>query len=1383
MLKRRLQWLTVYLSIILLLMSLVPVYPFAASAKGKEIKEVLSDLSAEERKAIHELEANQGFTIHPDINVETSEPVQVIVEFKQDPAKVEVAKAKAMKSRSKVTLTQASDKVEASHKQFKESLQKMKKTKAANEPAITYEYRHAINGVAMTLPGNKVKDLIQTGVVKRVWKDETVNLDLPIIDQNKIEPKMADSVPQIGVDQLHEEGIKGEGIQVGVIDTGIDYNHPDLTNAYDGYRFTVGEDPADIDPDQVKGWDYVDNDADPMETTYEDWQKSGEAEFINGISYYTSHGTHVSGTIAGTKSNDVDYAVKGVAPQVDLYNYRVLGPYGSGSTNGVIAGIDKAVKDEMDVINLSLGSGTNDPLSPTSVAVNNAVLSDVVTVVAAGNAGPGEKTVGSPGAAALPISVGASDVSQAIPTFDATAGDIVLTDLQLLAKNFTDDLEALRGQSLSVVDAGLGYAEDFSKINVEGKIALIERGEITFDEKVKNAKDAGAEAVIVFNHEEGQIPYYIGESTAYLPAFRLSNRDGQALKEALSEDLLLVFGELTNTNSEGDHLADFSSRGPAAQNYDIKPDVVAPGVAIFSTYPSYVNDPESNNYDLAYARIQGTSMASPHVAASAALILQTHPDYSPFEVKAALMNTSVDLKEDYSVYEVGAGRINAYDAVHAKTAIKVLDQTEMIDGEESIMIDEVTGSIGYGSYYLEKGQGLEKKKALRIENRSTEEKTYAVNVEFLKGDNEGIAVNIPESLTIGAEQSGNIDATIEVPDNASYGTFEGYIHIENEQSEEAFQVPFAIRVTDKGIDYVDLDREAVPNEWTFHPFLIPFINMALKIKSPMETMDVIVKDGETNEPIGLVGTLDSSNMDVDREYYILQAFMGTVFPFTNDPENPIAKERMKLPEDDYILEVIGHDENGETYTVQNVTVVDNTPPEITFNDLEPGVHEVDESMYTDEDGYHALWVHTNVYDSTIDVLNSKGLEYDQSENIVAYYQNSPFPGKIPVEANGDMKFGLLPEELENGPVNLELLPVDLATNANFMNKTRYTFVEDGTAYGITNYDEEEIRKGDTFTVTLSLKNVQALMSGEFEVEYANDLYSFENVQVNEAFAEHANENGWSVELDEPTFREDYWTDFVKVGASVEGNGFSGIDGDMKFLDVTFKLTDDHYYSGLASLSVADFSYKQAGETEQTIIPVFSHDKYTIIPKHSTITGFIKPEAFLHEDGFLLRKDYNEIGVKVYAKSQNGKKYTGTITEQGSFTIKGLPVTEEKYKVYVDVPGHLNNVLEAEVGIEKNGELIGQSKRVYPEMNLAGDSNGDKVVDIHDVMRVVAHYGKENDKADVNKDGVVDEADIRFIEKNFLEIGFDAPGNKRPLEKLGNKGLNDFLKSLGLEPNK
>ena len=116
----------------------------------------------------------------------------------------------------------------------------------------------------------------------------------------------------------------------------------------------------------------------------------------------------------------MDYAVKGVAPEVDLYAYRVLGVWGGGDTAGILAGIDQAITDGMDVINMSLGAATNNPLYATSVAVNNAMLSGVVTVVAAGNAGPNEKTLGSPGAAALGISVGASDVSMTIPTFSGS---------------------------------------------------------------------------------------------------------------------------------------------------------------------------------------------------------------------------------------------------------------------------------------------------------------------------------------------------------------------------------------------------------------------------------------------------------------------------------------------------------------------------------------------------------------------------------------------------------------------------------------------------------------------------------------------------------------------------------------------------------------------------------------------------------------------------------------------------------------------------------------------------------------------------------------------------------------------------------------------------
>src|SRR5699024_3100099 len=353
--------------------------------------------------------------------------------------------------------------------------------------------------------------LVETGLIEHVWKNTSVALDVPDEKTYPIEPHMKDSIPQIDVDRLHEEGITGEGIQVGVIDTGIDYNHPDLDNAYQGYRSTDGEDPAEVDPDSVKGWDYIDGDADPMETTYDDWMESGELEFdAMGNSYYTSHGTHVSGTIAGQNDAENDHAVKGVAPDVDLYSYRVLGPYGTGNMDGVIAGIDKAVKDEMDVINLSLGIGNNDALSPVSIAINNTVLSGVVATVASGNAGPNEYTVGSPGTAAFGITVGASDVSQSIPTYSATVGDETLTDIELLGKNFSDSVEELQDETFELVQAGIGQPEDFEGSDVEGNIAIIERGGIPFAEKMQNAKEAGAAVVIVYNNEEGQIPYYVG---------------------------------------------------------------------------------------------------------------------------------------------------------------------------------------------------------------------------------------------------------------------------------------------------------------------------------------------------------------------------------------------------------------------------------------------------------------------------------------------------------------------------------------------------------------------------------------------------------------------------------------------------------------------------------------------------------------------------------------------------------------------------------------------------------------------------------------------------------------------------------------------------------
>ncbi|WP_433772723.1 S8 family serine peptidase [Bacillus wiedmannii] len=1337
------------------------------------VETVLKGLSADQRKALEQVDVNPNFTISPDIDASSPELVKVIVEFNQAPAKIEVMKQAA--KGKKIAATTAQAKVDEEHKVFKQHVESLKSKKDAGtydtkKVEITREYKNAINGVAMTLPGVAVQELIQSGVVKRVFKDYEVKVEPPVETQKEIQPKMADSIPQIGVDKLHAENIMGKGVKVGVLDTGVDYNHPDLKGAYKG------------------GYDFVDNDADPMETTYEEWVKAGKPE-VSGYTYYTNHGTHVAGTIAAQKKNNADYAVKGVAPEVDLYAYRVLGPWGAGYTEGILAGIDKAIEDGMDVINMSLGAQTNDPLYATSVATNNAMLSGVVTVVAAGNAGPNEKTLGSPGAAALGISVGASDASMSIPTFSGSATNEKFEDIQLLGKDFPDKLADFGGQSFPIVFAGLGKEADFTGKDLNGKIALIQRGEITFDEKIKNAKKAGAKAVIVYNNADGQISAYLGEGVGLIPSFRLSKADGERLK-ALGE-VSFKFETLSNTKTEGDHLADFSSRGPVDGNYDIKPDVVAPGVSVFSTAPEYINDPQDGvNYSNAYVRLSGTSMATPHVAGTVALILQEHPEYTPFDVKAALMNTSDDLNGQNSVYEVGAGRIDAYEAVHTDTSIKVLDKTQNIENGNVVEIDEQTGSIVFGRHVRQGDKPIEASKKVNIQNNGKEEKSFKVEVEY-HGERTGIQdavkngvqVEVPASLTVASGKSQELQPKITIPASAAAGRYEGYIHVTNANNpSETYQIPFAVIVTEKGFAYMETERPSVTNNTPFWQYMRPFIFGLMKLNSPMETIDIVVKDSKSGKSVGLTGTIDASNMMTDIDYAGI-VFNSYVYPFTNDPSKPIGEVPVKLPEGDYTIEMIGHDEEGKSYVVGKPMIVDNTAPEVNM-DKKPGVIEINDSMFTVEDGQKAVWLHGTAKDSTVDVLKSKGLNYNQSSNTMAYYLESGFIGGFfPIQANGDVKFGIEESDIATKPLSLKLATFDIATTVGRQN---YIFMKEGTEYTTSSYDKKDVKVGDPVTMTLSLNNVKQLVSGEFQVEFVKDLFKFENVKLNNAANEYAKEKGLKLSLQEPVVTEGDYFSTVKVGASMTGNAFSGMDGDLPFLDVTFKVVHDEWYFGDIFMDVKKASYMKAGQTAATAIPFYNTENLNIITKHSSVTGYIGPEAFLTEGGYLKKGDYTKIGAQVYALSPSGKKYKGTIDKKGEYRIDGLPASDEVFTVVAEVPGHFKAMRKFIPGYFVNGEQRGQNFNFASLKGLAGDVNGDRLIDIRDMQSVVDVYGKKDASIlpqDINQDGVVDETDVRFVEKNFLQKEVGVPEVVKPKEKIGKKGLADFLRQIGLEPKK
>ncbi|WP_110111919.1 S8 family serine peptidase [Bacillus sp. CGMCC 1.16541] len=661
--------------------------------------------------------------IHGDFNLTSSQNVKVIVELTEE--SIVEAKQKG-KKQSKSNIKKARDEV------------KGKLASSSKTAKVKKEYDHVFSGFSAELPANEISKLAALPGVRAVYPDvayRTTEVQSRELTPEEFSPQMDKSAPFIGSDRAWESGYTGKGVKVAVIDTGVDYTHPDLDQAFGSY----------------KGWDFVDNDNDPQETPKGD-PRGAE----------TTHGTHVAGTVAANGN------IKGVAPDATLLAYRVLGPGGSGSTENVVAAIDRAVEDDADVMNLSLGNSLNNPDWATSLALDRAMADGVVAVTSNGNSGPKNWTVGSPGTSREAISVGATQLPYDVYESTLKVGDVSYASASVMGFTSADELLALNGEGLAFTFTGLGKPADFNGKDVKDKVAVIQRGDIPFVEKVDNAKNAGAKAVVIFNNVDdtaNPIPVIPGTS---LPTLKLTKAEGDQLAAALKAENLT--GTITSKFSKevGETVANFSSRGPVLDTWMIKPDVSAPGVDIVSTVPTF--NPANPH---GYGSKQGTSMASPHVAGAAALVLQANPNWSVEDVKAALMNTADKLvNEKGNVYPhntQGAGSIRVVEAIQATTLV-------------------TPGSHSYGTFYKDKGK-QNAKQSFEVKNLSKETKTYEVNVAFTgENANKGIRVKPTKNLKVNANKKGKVNLDIQVEaSQLPPGHYEGVITLTNKQ--EVIEVP------------------------------------------------------------------------------------------------------------------------------------------------------------------------------------------------------------------------------------------------------------------------------------------------------------------------------------------------------------------------------------------------------------------------------------------------------------------------------------------------------------------------------------------------------------------------------------------------------------------
>ncbi len=555
---------------------------------------------------------------------------------------------------------------------------------------VPLRYTLVLNGLAMSVSKSQVNVIRSMSQVKRVDADERLMTSLNKSVSYIGAPRVYGKFPELTQFDTLNEGYEGQGMYVSIIDSGIDWTHPMFGGDPTPPRLAV----LPPGPTQNKT---------NQKVVY--YLPLTDVVVQDGL----GHGTHVAATVAGYLGQTGNGTrVHGVAPQAKLLSYKVCSdiyssiyavtgvPLGGCQSSDTIMAIEDSVspftlnnaalpKPVAHVINMSLGGGGG-PDNPTAVAASNASLAGCVVVAASGNSGPAEGTTGSPAAGTHVISVGATTHpgSASHWSVDMPGHDRI----RLLPMQGTV-------QPTSSITANYVYVDSWTALgpmpaSVNGRIALVKDwAGVTFFDMSTQAAAAGARALI-FIRDDGA-----NAIKSTIPAALVSLTDGQTMIDALSStdnnnptngaisENRITLNGFFDSSFVGD-MAGFSSRGPVRGLGQIKPDVSAPGVAVLAAVPpaSLLGALAATTTDPLYYALDGTSMASPHVAGAVTLIKQAHLDWSPDVVRTVLINTSTNMRAENgapktdgpdadSIIAQGGGLIDVHHAVNAKALMGV----------------------------------------------------------------------------------------------------------------------------------------------------------------------------------------------------------------------------------------------------------------------------------------------------------------------------------------------------------------------------------------------------------------------------------------------------------------------------------------------------------------------------------------------------------------------------------------------------------------------------------------------------------------------------------------------------------------------------------------